>query len=151
MPAERYARARICDADSLLRVAAVLAQSGVTIEHCGFDRVANDARPGDFLYFDPPYAPLSATARFTGYTAGGFGGNDQARLKDVLMLLATRGCRVMMSNSTAPGIAELYARDLAVARVGFRCHVVPARRAINANAARRGNVEEYLITNVTEG
>ena len=148
VPAGRYANPKICDAENVLRVAAALRRSEVTLAHQSFDRIVEDARAGDFLYVDPPYAPLSATARFTNYTAGGFGSDDQERLKAVLVTLAARGCHVVMSNSTAPQITKLYATDRAVSAAGLRCHKVPARRAINSNAGRRGNVEEYLITNV---
>lgn len=150
VPAGRYPKPRICDAENLLKVAAALRRPGVTLGHRRFDRTVDDADAGDFVYFDPPYAPLSKTARFTSYTREGFSGEDQEQLKEVLMTLATRGCHVVMSNSTAPEITRLYAHDAAVAAAGLRCYTVPARRAINSNAARRGNVEEYVITNVRE-
>jgi len=148
VPAGRYAKPRICDAPNLRRVAAVLRRPGVTIEHGGFDGVVEGALGGDFLYFDPPYAPLSATARFTSYTAQGFDRHDQVRLRDVLAMLGERGCHVVMSNSTAPDITELYAQSPRVAAAGFRCIRIPARRAINSNAKRRGTVDEYVITNL---
>ena len=56
----------------------------------------------------------------------------------------------MMSNSTAPEIAELYEDAEDVRAAGLRCHRVPARRAINSNAKRRGSVDEYIITNVPQ-
>jgi len=64
--------------------------------------------------------------------------------------LAARGCFDVLSNSSAPDIADLYERDPEAARAGLRCHRVPARRAINSNARSRGAVTEYLITNVPE-
>ena len=150
VPAGRYTRPRICDAENVLQVAAALRWLGVALAYQGFDRVLDDARPGDFFYVDPPYAPMSATARFTSYTAEGFNSDDQLRLRTVLIALAARGCHVVMSNSTAPEITRLYATDAAVAAAGLRCHTVRARRAINSNASRRGTVEEYVITNVPE-
>lgn len=149
VPAGRYAKPRICDEANLRRGAEALGRPGVTLEHGRFDRVVDGARAGDFLYFDPPYAPLSTTARFTSYTAEGFGSDDQERLRDVLITLAARGCHVVLSNSTAPDITGLYEDSKAVTAAGIRCHRVPARRAINSNAKRRGSVEEYLITNIT--
>ena len=148
VPAGRYSTPRICDADNLRRVGAALRRPHVALLHLPFHRVRDKARTGDFLYFDPPYAPMSSTARFTSYTAGGFGQHDQERLREVLKALAARGCYVVMSNSTAPEITELYSENVGVAAAGLRCHTVPARRAINSNAKRRGSVEEYLITNV---
>jgi DNA adenine methylase len=108
----------------------------------------DEARAGDFIYFDPPYAPLTRTAKFTSYTAEGFTNRDQETLRGMMIALAKRGCYVVLSNSTAPEIVELYGRDEDVASAGLRCVTVPARRAINSNAARRGTVNEYVITNV---
>ncbi|MSO56055.1 MAG: Dam family site-specific DNA-(adenine-N6)-methyltransferase [Acidobacteria bacterium] len=150
VPAGRYLKPRICDPGNLNLVASALRDTRVTLAHQRFDRVLDEAGAGDFLYFDPPYAPLSRTAKFTGYTAEGFTKTHQQRLRQVIIELARRGCHVVLSNSTAPEISELYARDDEVAAAGFRCHTVPARRAINSNPQRRGTVEEYVITNVRE-
>ncbi len=148
VPEGRYLNPRICDEPNLRRAARALGRSGVTLAHAPFDRVLDGARRGDFVYFDPPYAPLSRTARFTGYTAAGFDLDDQKKLRGVVIALATLGCHVVMSNSTAPEIAALYEDDAAVRTAGLRCFRVPARRAINSNARRRGTIEEYVITNV---
>jgi len=148
VPAGRYAKPRICDEANLRRVSDALARTSVSLEEQRFEAVVDMARAGDFLYFDPPYAPLSKTARFTSYTAEGFDLDDQKTLRDVLITLATRSCHVVMSNSTAPEIEELYEGNDEVKAAGLRCHRVPARRAINSNGTRRGVVEEYIITNV---
>jgi len=150
VPAGRYSKPRICDEENLRRVSEALARTDVRLEMRPFETVLDAAREGDFLYFDPPYAPLSKTARFTSYTADGFDLDDQTRLRDVLVRLATRGCDVVMSNSTAPEIAGLYEKSKEVAASGLRCYRVPARRSINSNAERRGTVDEYVITNVGE-
>jgi DNA adenine methylase len=149
VPAGRYAKPRICDEQNLRCVSAALRRSGVTLEQQPFETVVHSARQGDFLYFDPPYAPLSNTARFTNYTADGFALEDQKRLREVLITLAKRGCRVVMSNSTAPEIAALYEDDREAGSAGLRCHRVPARRAINSKASARGAVTEFIITNVS--
>ena len=148
VPAGRYAKPRICDEMTLRRVAAALAQPGVTLDRARFDRTADSAAAGDFLYFDPPYAPLSKTARFTSYTTDGFGAGDQERLREIVVTLARRGCYVVLSNSTAPEIGRLYESRSDVKAAGLRCYRIPARRAINSNAERRGVIEEYVITNV---
>jgi DNA adenine methylase len=113
-----------------------------------FDAMLERARPGDFIYFDPPYAPVSDTARFTSYTAGGFSEHDHVRLQRVVVELARRGCHVLVSNSTAPLVRSLYAESREVRRAGLVTHVVEARRAINCHGGRRGRVQEYLITNI---
>jgi DNA adenine methylase len=149
VPAGRYANPKICDPDALRAVATALRAPGVSVRLASFDGVAFAAQAGDFLYFDPPYAPLSATARFTSYTADGFDAGAQMRLQQVMLDLARRGCRVLLSNSTAPVIHRLYGRDNPEAQaVGLRAVKVPARRAINSRATRRGAVKEYLITNL---
>ena len=148
VPRGKYKNPRICNEDNLQRVSSTLSELSVKIEHASFDAVLQSARTGDFLYFDPPYAPLSATAHFTSYTSDGFGGEDQQRLQRVLIELADRKCHVLLSNSTAPQIAALYDGNTEAEKVGLRAHTVPARRAINSNAARRGHVDEYIITNV---
>jgi DNA adenine methylase len=148
VPAGRYLAPRICDEATVRTVAAALSYEHVQLAHLQFDRAVETAQSDDFLYFDPPYSPLSKTANFTSYTPGGFDRHDQARLRDVVVDLARRGCHVVMSNSTALEITELYESNKDVKMAGLRCYRAPARRAINSNARKRGFVEEYVITNV---
>jgi DNA adenine methylase len=146
VPAGRYPNPRICDADNLRGVSAALQCQSVTLRRQPFACLMDEARAGDFIYFDPPYAPLTRTAKFTSYTAEGFNHRDQETLRGMMIALAKRGCSVVLSNSTAPEIVGLYGRDKEVASAGLRCFMVPARRAINSNGARRGTVSEYVIT-----
>ena len=148
VPLGRYKNPRICDEENLLRVSSTLSTLSATIEHGSYDAVLQAARPGDFIYFDPPYAPLSATAQFTSYTSDGFTREDQQHLQQVAIELATRKCLVLLSNSTAPEIATLYDGNADAEKAGLRSHKFPARRAINSNAARRGHVDEYVISNL---
>jgi DNA adenine methylase len=148
VPAGRYQNPRICDGDNIREVATALNQPGMSLTCVTFDRVLDEARAGDFSYVDPPYAPLSRTAQFTAYTAGGFGHDEQRRLQAVIIELARRGCQVLLSNSTAPEISHLYEGNDAARKAGLQCYRVPARRAINSNASRRGPVAEFLITNI---
>ena len=148
VPCGRYKNPRICDEDNLRRVSSTLSALSVRVEHASFAAVLRSARKGDFVYFDPPYAPLSTTAQFTSYTSGGFGADDQRRLQRVVVALAAKGCHVLLSNSTAPEIEALYDGNREARKVGLRAHTVAARRAINSNAARRGGVDEYVITNL---
>jgi DNA adenine methylase len=148
VPAGRYDRPRICDEHMLMRAAATIARPNVFLVEDTFERLADTAEPGEFIYFDPPYAPLSRTAHFRSYTAAGFSDADQARLQRLVLELAARGCQVLVSNSVAPQIVSLYDANVEARRVGLRAWRVPARRAINRNAGSRGPVEEYLISNV---
>ena len=121
---------------------------GVEIVDGPFERVLAGARQGDFVYLDPPYAPLSVTSAFRSYTAQRFSTDDQARLQAAVVALAARGVSVLLSNSTAPEIRRLYERNAAARAAGLRARRIPARRAINSRADRRGVVEELLVTNL---
>jgi DNA adenine methylase len=146
VPPGRYEKPTICDAAHLRAVSAALAAPGVSIELAPFHTAALRARRGDFVYCDPPYVPLTRTANFRGYTAGGFDEGEQARLQEVVLTLAHRGVHVLVSNSSAPLVVELYGNREASA-AGLRLLSVPARRAINTRADRRGLIDETLVTN----
>jgi DNA adenine methylase len=148
VPAGRYAHPPVIDRDRLRRVAAALAAPGVRLSWGSFESSGNLVEAGDFLYADPPYAPLSRTANFTAYTATRFDTEAQTRLQQLVIAFARRGCHVLVSNSTATEIQTLYETSPEAVASGLRAFRVPARRAINSNASRRGVVEEYLITNV---
>ena len=148
VPAGRYDRPTIVDRPKLFRVAHALAGKRVRLECGSFEIARTLAEAEDFLYVDPPYAPLSVTSSFTSYTAPRFAAADQRRLQAMIIELARRGCHVLLSNSTADEIAALYDADREVRDAGLRALRVPARRAVNSNSARRGHVEEYLITNI---
>ena len=149
VPPGRYSNPKICDAVNLRKVAAVLSDKTISIKQVRYAKGLAGAREGDFIYLDPPYAPLSATAQFTSYTSEGFSTADQRRLQRTLIRLARKRCWVLLSNSTAPEVAELYDGNGDAERAGLRAHKIPARRRINSNAARRGHVFEYLITNIS--
>jgi DNA adenine methylase len=147
VPLGRYVRPRILDADRLMRASEALRSRGVRLTFGSFMLAADHARSGDFLYIDPPYAPVSRTANFTSYTAGGFNEDDQRRLQRMVVSLARRGCRVLVSNSATSAIESLYGSNRAARAAGLRAWKVTARRAINSDASRRAPVAEYLITN----
>jgi DNA adenine methylase len=151
VPPGRYDRPRIVDRPLLESVSRILQAPHLRIEHAAFDRVLDSARAGDFVYFDPPYAPMSATANFRSYTAQGFDTTDQERLQRVVVALADRGVHVLLSNSTAPEVTRLYDRNAATRAVGLRAWRIPARRAINSKASARGPVRELLVSNCTPG
>ncbi len=119
--------------------AARRALMGAEIKCAGFDALLTNAKKGDFIYLDPPYAPVSESANFTSYAKDGFSHEDQTRLRDVFAELDRRGCKMMLSNSDVPSIRELYA--------DFNIHQIFAARAINSNAQRRGKVPEVVVTN----
>ena len=106
-----------------------------------FASVLAQAGEGDFVYLDPPYASLTPTSNFTSYHQDGFNTADQHRLAATIDHLTARGCKVMLSNSCAQLIYELYDGR------HYRLIPIPARRNINSKANRRGPVIELLILN----
>lgn len=136
VPCGRYTRPPICVPDALLAAQGMLRRAEL---RCGDYRATiADAERGDLLYLDPPYAPVTATARFTSYTARAFGRDDQRALAATARRLVARGCHVVLSNSDTPFIRDLYA--------GFRIDAVRCARSINSSADRRGDVSELIIT-----
>jgi len=148
VPAGRYDDPRICDEPHLRAVATALGRSGVSITLRGFEATLAQARLGDFVYCDPPYAPLSRTACFASYTADGFGAEDQLRLRQAVVSACERGAYVVVSNSSAREILHAYGTEQA-RDAGLVMRRVPARRAINSKASARGPVDELIISNVT--
>jgi DNA adenine methylase len=128
---------RIYDPDNLEACARVLAGAELMCED--FEKVVEGARRGDVVYFDPPYVPLSATSSFTSYTSDGFDGRDQKRLRDVALELKRRGVFVLLSNSSAPAVYDLYGG------ADFELVSVSVARVVNSDATRRGPVTELLI------
>jgi DNA adenine methylase len=147
VPAGRYARPAIVKADRLRAASAALASADVSIRCAPFHDAVAAAPPGAFVYFDPPYAPLGRTANFRSYTASGFSDDDQTRLQALAVELAGRGVHVLLSNSSAASIERLYKARTA-ASAGLRLRRVPARRAINTRADRRGFVDEVVVSNL---
>jgi DNA adenine methylase len=147
VPAGRYHEPRICDRAHLAHVAEVLGRRGVSIEWQPFETTLQGTGAGDFVYCDPPYAPLSRTSSFASYTADGFTAFDQRRLQQAIVAACARGASVVVSNSSAPEILRLYGNREARA-AGLTIDRVPARRAINSRASARGPVEELIISNV---
>lgn len=148
VPPGRYDRPRILDRSLLTRAAGALSADDVRVERAAFSRVLELASPGDFVYFDPPYAPLSRTANFRAYTGRGFTNGDQEGLQHMVCTLAERGVHVLLSNSTAPSVTKLYEDNPEAMRAGLRAFRFPARRAINSNPGGRGEVAELVVSNV---
>ena len=137
VPHGRYARPRILDRGALLAASAALA--GAELRCADFEEACADAGPGDFVYCDPPFEPLSATSSFTSYTAEDFGREEQKRLKWLADDLRGRGAAVLVSNSPHEWVLGLYEGSR------YRIGRIPARRAINARGNGRGPVDELAI------
>ncbi|MEE8338184.1 MAG: Dam family site-specific DNA-(adenine-N6)-methyltransferase [Dehalococcoidia bacterium] len=142
VPHGRYKSPRILDCETLAAASRVLCEA--TIESKDFEAACEPAKAGDFVYFDPPFQPLSRTSSFTSYTADDFGPDDQARLKECVDRLAERGVNVMVSNSSHPLIQGLYRGSAHF--VQYRIDELSARRMINSRGDRRGAIAELVIT-----
>ena len=140
VPFGRYSNPIICDEDNLRRVSDALRDTIIT--HQDYKNVLKTAQGGDFIYFDPPYYPISATSSFTSYTAEGFLEKEQAELRDTFVKLHEKGCFVMLSNSDTPLINKLYS-----GLDGITINKITASRAINSKGTGRGKITEVLITN----
>lgn len=137
VPFGKYTNPRILDRDNLMLVHRALQKDAL---YCGdFTLVLNNAKKGDLVYLDPPYFPVSKTANFTGYTKENFSDKDQERLLHMFKELDARSCHVLLSNSYADFIADLYAE--------FKPEVVQANRMINCKGDRRGKIKELIVRN----
>ncbi|HFO0524787.1 TPA: DNA adenine methylase [Staphylococcus aureus] len=139
-PYGRYSNPKIVDRENLLNISEYLKQD-ITITSGDFYNCVQGAKANDFVYFDPPYIPISTSSNFTSYTANKFDLKEQERLRDTFIELDNRGVYVMLSNSNSDIIYELYNdyKD--------NIKTVDANRMINSNSKGRGKIKEVIITN----
>lgn len=140
VPFGKYTNPLICDEENLRKVSKSL--KNIDIKHQDYKEVLKKAKKGDFIYFDPPYYPISKTSSFTSYTSEAFLDKEQTELRDTFIELHKRGCFVMLSNSDTPFINKIYSGFK-----GVRINKVEAGRAINSKGSGRGKITEVLITN----
>ena len=136
-PFGRYKNPKIVD-EANLRAASIALQKAQIITG-SFLEVESMINRDDFVYFDPPYAPLNATSNFTGYSQEGFDGELQEELRNLCDRLNQRGIRFMVSNSSAPLILDLYQN--------YQIDFVYATRAINSKGHKRGKIPEVIVSN----
>ena len=136
-PFGKYKNPKFCDVENLKAVKKAL--KNVKLLNSSFEKCLDFAEKGDFIYFDPPYVPISNSSNFTSYTKDNFSSNDQHKLFEVFKILDDRGCKVMLSNSYSDFILEVYKN--------YRVNILQAKRAINSDATKRGAIKEVLITN----
>lgn len=143
-PAGEYANPTICDEYNLLAVSKLL--EAATIQLADFRQVKKDLRPGSFVYFDPPYRPISKTASFTAYSSQSFTDEEQKALKELFVHIDNKGEQAMLSNSD-PRNADPNDNFFDELYTDFTILRIPAKRMINSNAAKRGNINEIVVTN----
>ncbi|HJJ97120.1 MAG TPA: DNA adenine methylase [Methanocorpusculum sp.] len=138
IPFGRYVKSPQFGEETVLKALASALEPAVLSEG-DFAGVLPQISGGDFVYLDPPYLPVSATANFTSYTSGSFGMAEQERLFAMFREADRRGALVMLSNSVAPEILDMYAE--------FSVERVQVLRYINAKVTGRRGAEEIIVRN----
>ena len=140
VPLGRYTNPNIVNKENLQAVSKTLQSGKIKISCRDFSSIIKDAKKGDFVYFDPPYQPLSETANFTSYTHRDFTEDDLERLADLANQLNSKGCNVMLSNSNSKTVKKLFSS-------GWKIKEIKANRAINSNSQKRTGHKEIIIKN----
>lgn len=141
VPLGKYSNPNIINEENLRAVSHYLRSKRINIKCQDFSRVLVSSKKGDFVYFDPPYQPVSSTANFTSYTKRDFTSDDLKNLTGVCKELDKKGVHVMLSNSNSELVEELFSST------SWRIHKISANRAINSNGAKRTGHFELLIKN----
>lgn len=137
VPFGRYQNPNIVDAENIQACSQFL--KDVVILNGDFENIKHLLTPSAFVYFDPPYVPLSATSSFTGYTDKGFDGEMQLRLKLFCDYIDDIGAKFMLSNSSAALIYDFYSK--------YHIEEIMASRMVNCKAGGRGKIKELIIRN----
>lgn len=136
-PFGRYKNPSIYDAQVIRAMSKYLQRKSIVIRQGDYRLALKGLRKGAFVYLDPPYQPISSSSSFTGYTEGGFTYEQQVELKKECDKLRKKGIAFLQSNSDCKEIRELY-KD-------YEIRTVRAKRSINSNADKRGEINEVLI------
>ena len=136
VPYGKYANPKICDEDGLKAASEALKKAEIL---CGDYLLVLDhyAQPGDFVFLDPPYLPISEYADFKRYTKEQFYEEDHIELAKIIMSLQERGCHIILTNSNHPLVHELYAP--------FTIDVIQTKRHISCNGSTRKG-EDVIVT-----
>ncbi|MBQ4040415.1 MAG: DNA adenine methylase [Oscillospiraceae bacterium] len=138
-PFGNYKKANIVNSPVLRAVSEYLNSADIEISSCDYAAVLHCVPQDTFVYLDPPYDPLTATASFTSYSKGGFTREDQIRLRECCDALDRRGIRFMLSNSATDFILEQWA--------AYNITVIEAKRSVNSVSSGRGPVNEVVVRN----
>lgn len=137
VPFGSYSNPTIADPENIRACSEVL--QSAELRTTSFSDLINEISQGDFIYLDPPYAPLSATSKFTSYAQEGFNLRDQQALAEFCSTLNNKGAQFMLTNSCTDLTLKLYKN--------FNLHLTSASRSINSKAEKRGKVAELCVTN----
>lgn len=144
VPFGRYKNPEILNEDNLKGVSELLKTTQILLGD--FTQCRKFVDDHTFVYFDPPYRPLNPTSSFTSYSKNGFYEKDQVRLAEFFRELDEKGAKIMLSNSDPKNENpnDSFFDDLFS---DYYIERVPAKRMINCNGARRGDINELIITN----
>lgn len=147
VPFGKYKNPTICDSSNLRNLSKLI--KDVVFEYGDYKKSEELIDAHTFVYFDPPYRPLSVTSGFTSYTKEDFNDEKQKELAEYFSLLSTRNAKLMLSNSNPKNVDanDNFFEDI---YKGFNINEVSAKRMINSNSEGRGEISELLITNYEE-
>lgn len=138
-PFGHYKNPNIVNEPVLRAVSSYFGRAQVTFSSVDYAQVLADVEKETFVYLDPPYDPVSGTANFTSYAKGGFDRQEQIRLRQCCDELNRHGIKFMLSNSATDFIIDQYA--------AYNITIVKAKRAINSDGTKRGQVDEVVVRN----
>ncbi len=134
-----YKRPNIVNEPVIKAVCTYFNENQIEMLNTDFENSVKNAKKGDFVYFDPPYDPISSNSNFTGYNEMGFDRNAQKRLYELCVELDNKGIKFMLSNSASDFIVDLYGE--------FNIDIVTARRNVNSKGNERGPINEVIVRN----
>lgn len=138
-PFGNYRNPNIVNAPTLRAVSLYLNTAMIHLTSLDYSEILRILPKNTFVYLDPPYDPVSDTSSFTGYSRGGFSRDDQVRLRECCDELHKKGIKFMLSNSATDFIKKQY--------TNYNITVVQAKRAINSDGTKRGEVDEVVVRN----
>lgn len=144
-PFGNYKNPNIVNEPVIKAVSNYFNENEIEILNGDFYDACASAKKGDFVYLDPPYDPISDTSSFTGYNAGGFDKDEQIRLRNLCVELDKKGVKFLLSNSATLFIKELYDSEYFENKITI--DIVKAKRNINSDGNKRGEIDEVLIRN----
>jgi len=140
-PFGKYKNPNIVNEITIKAVSKYFNNADVRFLNMDFESALDGIKKGAFVYFDPPYDPVSGSSNFTGYTKGGFDRKEQLRLKELCDRLTDRGVKFLLSNSSTDFIKEIYSEKR------YHIEIIQAKRSINSDGTSRGDVDEVLVRN----
>ena len=147
VPCGKYKNPTICDSNNLKNLSKLI--QNVKFQYGDYKKSIEYVDNKTFVYFDRPYRPLSVTSGFTSYTKENFNDDNQKELAKFYKELNLKNAKLMLSNSNPKNTNK---EDIFFEEIykGFNINEVSAKRMINSNSKRRGEISELLITNYEE-